>query len=103
MPKHKEVYALYDPRDNLARYVGISWNAYHRFRDHLQLAKADQRLYNWIRELLSLDLQPELKIVVRVPLDKFGYPPTLQAYGAEKDIIRRLLTDGHPLFNVDLG
>lgn len=60
------IYGLYDPRDDSLRYIGKTIHPKSRLWDHITDAKS-RALANgkaqWIRELLELDLYPELRIL----------------------------------------
>jgi len=57
------IYALTDPRDAFIRYIGISNNAYRRFREHVQHPISPSHKEEWIRELLEQGMLPGLVIL----------------------------------------
>lgn len=65
------VYALTDPRDGAARYIGRTCDPKRRLTQHCaperlaQSPKAD-----WIRELRGLGLRPRLRILETIPADR---------------------------------
>jgi hypothetical protein len=69
-----EVYALADPRTGAIRYVGWSYDAAQRFKDHLKCARNGRgrtRSANWIRSLLRIDLEP-LQVIVETGIGEWA-------------------------------
>lgn len=68
------IYGLYDPRDDSLRYIGKTIHPKSRLWDHITDAKS-RALANgkaqWIRELLKLDLYPELRILEKCTKDNW--------------------------------
>ena len=60
------IYALTDPRDAFIRYVGISNNAYRRFREHVQHPYSPSHKDEWINGLLEQGMLPGLVILETV-------------------------------------
>lgn len=58
------IYALYDPRTNEPRYVGMSRNVDARFRNHLSHSHGDIR--KWIQSLKSIGLKPYVTVLEEV-------------------------------------
>src|SRR5438067_2179658 len=56
------IYALLDPRNNMACYVGMSKEAQIRFNQHL-INPCSLNMLHWINELNDLGLQPILQIL----------------------------------------
>ena len=56
------IYALVDPRDANVRYIGRSFVPEDRYKRHL-IDKSETHKTRWIRQLKSVGLQPELKIL----------------------------------------
>jgi hypothetical protein len=63
------VYHLVDPRDKSVRYVGMTKNPKNRLRSHIAEAKERNNTSKkkWIRELLSLGMQPVMAVVGMAP------------------------------------
>lgn len=55
------IYALYDPRTNEPRYVGMSRNVDARFKSHLSKSHGEVR--KWIDSLKEIGLKPYLVIL----------------------------------------
>ena len=56
------VYALIEPRDNMARYIGITVNPEERLKQHIW-GDINVPKREWIRELNQLDLAPLMRII----------------------------------------
>lgn len=56
------IYGLIDPRNGELRYIGKSHKLRERFLEHLS-GKGKTHKDKWIRQLLSLGLQPELIVI----------------------------------------
>jgi hypothetical protein len=56
------IYALVDPRDANVRYIGRSFVPEDRYKRHL-IDKSETHKTRWIKQLKSVGLQPELKIL----------------------------------------
>jgi hypothetical protein len=91
------IYGLYDPRGGELRYVGKTINLQARLWDHVTRAKSGEGngKSEWISELLSLNLQPEVKILEET--DEAGWEE------AEKRWIADSLDEGLDLLNVSEG
>jgi hypothetical protein len=63
MERSWDIYALLDPRTDAVRYVGWSFNAKRRLKNHLKVDGKHTHKANWIRSLLALGLKPQLKIL----------------------------------------
>lgn len=59
------IYGLFDPRDCRLRYIGKSDNPQKRLEQHIKTSKQENnlRVYNWIRSLLSEELEPAIEIL----------------------------------------
>jgi group I intron endonuclease len=59
------IYCIKDPRDNSVRYIGQTIRGKQRFSGHIFAAKTEKRMpiYNLIRKLLKLNLQPIFEII----------------------------------------
>ncbi len=69
-PSRFLIYGLIDPRDRCLRYVGKTHKRREiRLSEHIAKTREGQssRVYNWIRGLLELDLEPEIFVLERVP------------------------------------
>jgi hypothetical protein len=66
------IYGLHDPRDGKLRYVGqTSVCPTSRLRKHISTAKRSQtHCAYWIRQLLSNDLRPDMKIIEQVKMER---------------------------------
>ena len=73
------VYALRDPRDGRTRYVGRSRRPVLRFKSHVKRAHSE-RLRDWIEELRSSGLSPELALL--------GFPCERRRPGVRRDRAR---------------
>lgn len=60
------IYALTDPRDAFIRYIGMSNNAYRRFREHIQYPTSPSHKERWLQELLEHGMLPGLVILETV-------------------------------------
>lgn len=66
------IYSLVDPRTNQTRYVGKTVDPSRRFKDHISLATLNRtktKKNSWIKNLLSENLVPEMRIITIVPSD----------------------------------
>lgn len=69
------VYALIDPRDQCIKYIGKTFDLKTRFRKHI----LPSGLYNdtsknkWIKELIALDLVPEIQAISAYNSEKEAY------------------------------
>lgn len=59
---HWYVYALKDPRDGSIRYVGTTINLHRRMKRHLRERNRTPKCA-WVRELQTLNLEPEVEIL----------------------------------------
>ena len=60
------IYGLIDPRDGQLRYVGKSTSGMKRPRSHVSpthLSKEHTHKANWLRQLLSLGLKPDIEVL----------------------------------------
>jgi len=63
------IYELIDPRNGLARYVGVTKNSLQRrLNQHISDAKRGGKSYRckWIRKLISLNLLPVIRLIETV-------------------------------------
>jgi hypothetical protein len=94
------VYALIDPRTDLPRYVGVTFQTpARRLSQHLTAGKA-KRPYPvamWISKLLGLGLQPQLRVV------RESDDPEFDPWALEVETITAYRAAGHDLLNVAPG
>src|SRR2546423_9139537 len=90
------VYGLTDPRNDAIGYIGITENAYQRFKEHISMNDVANPGKNvWIQELKDAKLIPGLKILAIV--DTLEEARELEAYW-----IRHYLNRGANLRNIRL-
>lgn len=69
------IYGLFDPRDCRLRYIGKSNNPQKRLKQHIKEAndkkKRNRYVANWIRQLLSENLEPSIEILEEVSIDSW--------------------------------
>ena len=58
-----DIYALIDPRNGAIRYIGMSFDADERFKQHLNCEGNNERKNAWIQGLKNRGLLPVLAIV----------------------------------------
>ena len=100
------IYALHDPRDGLARYVGVTSDPCVRLRSHLSSARSAEAYSKlatdaraaWICELARAGLAPTLDVLEVVEAERHHGAPNQ----AERRWMARLLAQGHPLLNAKL-
>lgn len=66
------IYGLIDPRDRSLKYIGKTHKRREwRLAEHIQHAvENDKRLvYNWLRELLKINLEPEIFVWKKISAD----------------------------------
>jgi len=69
-PSRFLIYGLLDPRDSCLRYVGKTHKRReNRLQEHLESAAEGRtsHIYNWIRSLLNVGLEPTIFVLERVP------------------------------------
>ncbi len=67
------IYGLIDPRDASLRHIGKTHKRREwRLAEHLEHAREGdrRRVYDWIRELIQAELQPEIFVWRRMPPDE---------------------------------
>ncbi len=84
------VYALSDPRTCKPKYIGVSCRPYQRYEQHLSNSN-NRGVRNWIKELKSLGMLPELVKVQRTTKEN--------AFKDEDNIIICCMLCGNNLFN----
>lgn len=57
------VYVLSDPRTDIVYYVGITNNPDVRMAQHVYSLKSTRAKDNWVRQLLSEGVKPEMRIL----------------------------------------
>ena len=57
------VYALTDPRTGTVAYVGITNNAYERFKQHISYRDNNGKKHAWIQQLQQEKVMPAMKIL----------------------------------------
>lgn len=65
------IYALIDPRDQRVRYIGKSDAPKRRLKTHLKLKAKNPWFNRWLSQLISLNLEPRIRIIVEVPKSKW--------------------------------
>jgi hypothetical protein len=88
------VYVLSDPRDNTARYIGISKNMERRLKEHLACVGLNFKKNIWIQDLLMNGLTPILTIIES---DVIGLE---LAKNRERYWIHHYLNQNAPLTNI---
>lgn len=68
--KPRFIYALLDPRDANARYVGATTNPVRRLYEHRSTRVKD--IADWVIELSAMGLQPSLLILEECPAESFA-------------------------------
>jgi len=66
------IYGLIDPRDRSLRYIGKTHKRREwRLAEHIACAiENDERpVYHWIRELLEIDMEPEIFVLKKISPD----------------------------------
>lgn len=68
--KHGCVYELIDPRDNSCRYIGVTFNADQRYKQHCNCTvfQGNAQMLRWKHELESVGLKPTMNIL-ESPID----------------------------------
>lgn len=95
-----QIYALVDPRDNVARYIGISKDAMARYRQHLT-APCSRKTSRWIKDLGELGLHPIVQLLetIRRQADMSSEMFKLVVYEREAYWIDMYVRAGMPLLN----
>lgn len=84
------IYALYDPRDDKVRYVGVTDNPEARLNEHMH--SRSERVRDWVYELQKSRVAPRLRIL-EIPVDP---------HSAEIYWIQKCEREGASLLNVAL-
>ena len=66
------IYALLDPSNNKIRYIGQTNNLKRRLNEHIYNSKKNNKndhKSNWIKSLLSNDLEPQILLIEECSLD----------------------------------
>lgn len=69
-PSRYLIYGLLDPRSNALRYIGKTHKRRElRLNEHIEAAHEGRTspVYQWIRELLAVDLTPTIFVLARIP------------------------------------
>ena len=69
MPSRALIYGLVDPRNRHLRYIGKTHKRRElRLREHIEAARAGEvaYVYNWVRQLLAVNIEPEIFVLERV-------------------------------------
>jgi len=85
----KSIYALKDPISGAVGYVGQAENPERRYRQHLTRGAREMML--WVMGLEEHGSKPTLEILEVIDAEKAGK--------CERDWIRHLGNEGHPLIN----
>lgn len=62
MLRIKYLYAIMDPRDDTVLYIGQTYDLSKRYKEHL---RGDQDIDKKMRELISQNVTPEMKMLSR--------------------------------------
>lgn len=89
------IYALVDPRDGAIRYVGKTVDIKIRLVQHFSDGGGAKRKHEWLRELRTLSLAPEVKILAEVDSEN--------CFIEEKVWIKKMIADGCDLVNGNMG
>ena len=95
--KQYQIYALIDPIDDLAHYVGKSEDAQSRFVGHLHGVHGNDGEQRWIMSLRKKGLSPTLEILETI--DESNDTARI-VREREHYWIREMVRLGHPLLNV---
>lgn len=89
-----QIYVLKDPADGWFRYVGQTNDLELRLKQHLtdRLAHGNYAKQRWLEDLKQRGATPDVEVLQRCHCQK-------EADEAEREHIRRLIDQGHPLFN----
>ena len=94
------IYTLVDPKTSLVRYVGMAKNVEKRYKEHFTRLDKNTHKTNWIKQLLSQGIYPELHIQQKIKMEYWqeaeqfwisyyrnaGYPLTNSTDGGEGTI-----------------
>ena len=95
-PEYTYIYELRDPRTAKVRYVGKANDPQDRLGRHIRFRNRYDRPKNmWIRELVDLGLEPLLRVVMKVPSERWTY--------FERRVIQSCLDRGVQLLNQNKG
>src|SRR5258708_23580552 len=89
------VYTLTDPRTGTVAYVGITNNAYERFKQHISYRDNNGKKHAWIQQLQQEKVMPAMKILEVVENEEI-------ALDRERYWIRRYKEQGLQLTNLYL-
>jgi predicted GIY-YIG superfamily endonuclease len=64
------IYALTDPRTDAVAYVGITSNAYERFKQHIGRRGANGKKHIWILQLQNEKVMPAMRILETVETEE---------------------------------
>ncbi len=105
MPKHTNIYGLYDPQKlvdgdlDSIRYVGKADDMLVRLQDHISAALRDRDskipVHHWIRKLDKEGVEPQMLVLRRVPMESWQKE--------ERSMIATLRAAGHDLLNATEG
>lgn len=92
------VYGLKDPRHGKFCYVGQARDVRRRFQQHMDgsYLHSNAAKERWIEELRSQKMAPNLEVLEQ-------FESCTQADAGEKEWIRRLIEQDHPLLNIADG
>lgn len=60
------IYQLTDPRDNEARYIGLSVDPERRYREHLSGLYSTEPMLQWLNELETMQISPIMVVLEEV-------------------------------------
>lgn len=90
------VYALCDPRDEITRYVGVTYNPRTRLLNHFKPSPKNPKLTEWVQSLLREGVRPAMRILGKVT--PYCHSGAMMAYAVEKRLIHCF--DGKLLLNI---
>ena len=73
-PNYTFIYGLTDPRTSEIVYIGKSNDPHRRVKYHVaERHRSSSPKALWIQELWDLRLRPNVRVIMKVPFDRWGY------------------------------